>query len=283
MILGYILLFILTYIVDFGVAIKLVMDFYSEIYDEGYKINNEIQGKIMKKYKVKTNILDFIPGLNVVKLYFCLRKSLNKVRKDPAFINNLEPLSDIDKMVIGDGENLSFVGRFNRSATIIGLASDVKIRYDDVDLGTYTDEDLKINDGFLSDDVLSKMSSMDKVRKNNEGKEAEQSFYNLSGEYTMSDVFRIDENAIFIKTPDNANVAIVNATKEEINEFLKKSLVVKPNLNTKYHIISIKPFDKNKVRRALVEMEYFNNPIDTVIDMDTLSGEEKGKERKRTL
>lgn len=282
---GYIILLILSYVVEFGITFKMITDFYNELFDEGYKINSDYYNKISKKYKPKANILDFVPGLFNIQHYFKIKRNFKKIRKDPAFINNLVELSIFDKAMMAtyyeNNGKLSVLENIKRGLIVIGLCKDVKVRYDGDDLGTITDEELKMCDGFLSDEIIDKINKTEEVKKKNEGKASEQSFYTLSGEYNMSDVFRIDENAIFIKTPENSYVAIVNATKEEANAFLSKSLIVKPKLGINYHIISIKPFDKNIVRRALVEMEYFKSSNNVVIDGDTLRPE--GEEKKRTL
>lgn len=282
---GYIILLILSYVVEFGITFKMITDFYNELFDEGYKINSDYYNKISKKYKPKANILDFVPGLFNIQHYFKIKRNFKKIRKDPAFINNLVELSIFDKAMMAtyyeNNGKLSVIENIKRGLIVIGLCKDVNVRYDGDDLGTITDEELKMCDGFLSDEIIDKINKTEEVKKKNEGKASEQSFYTLSGEYNMSDVFRIDENAIFIKTPENSYVAIVNATNEEANAFLSKSLIVKPKLGINYHIISIKPFDKNIVRRALVEMEYFKSSNNVVIDGDTLRPE--GEEKKRTL
>lgn len=284
MVIGYIGLFILSYVTEFGLSVKMTIDFHNKLFDEGYKINNKYHNKLMKaKYKIKPNIIDFVPGLNVIQLFFKLNNMLKKMRKDPAFINNLDRVTELDKLYVDSFEKENnkslFMRNMKRGVIIIGLSNDANVRYEGVNLGSYTAEELKENDGMLSDEVLEKMESLDEVIKNNEGRETEQAFYVLPGEYTMSNVFRIDEDATFIKTHEDTNVAIIGATKNEINEFLRRSLIVKPQLDKTYRVISIKPFDKDLVRRALVEMEYFNNPIDLEIDEGTLRDEVK----KRTL
>lgn len=284
MILGYVVLFVLTYVLEIGLAMKMFTSFYNELFDDGYKVNNKYQEKIMKeKYKVKPNIFDLIPGLNIMHIYFSLRKNLKKLRQDPAFINNLEKVTDRDRElveeVISKFEKNSVIKSIKRGAAIILMSDYVDVRYEGTDLGSYTKDDLKDNDGILSDYVLEKMEIIDDVFKSNEGKVTEKSFYNLSGKYSMSDVFKFDEDATFIRTHENADVAIVGANEEEIREFLSKSLIVKPRFDASYHIISLKPFDKNLVRRALVEMEYFKEPFASEI-IDEQYGEE---EKKRTL
>lgn len=284
MIFEYLLLLLVSYICELGLSLKLVVDFYNDLFDEGYKINGECYNKIADaKYKVKVSIWDLVPGVNIIRLYFKLNKSLKDMRNDPVFINNLDRITEFDKSrleeAIKKDYKLPFINNIVRGSFIMNLCDTAKVRYDGEDLGTYTSEELKENDGVLSDEVLAKMKAIDNVTKNNEGKEDEQSFYILPGEYNMSDVFRIDANAKFIKTPENLDVAIVGANASEVNEFLKKSLIVKPDFNAIYHIISIKPFDKNLVRRALVEREYFSTPFfDEFIDI-----EEQVEEKKKTL
>lgn len=277
----YVMLYLLSLVIEFGIVAKKVFGMVNQLFDEGYMINSKYLKELLNKYKVKGNILDFIPGLNVLQFYFKFTRNMKKLRKDPALINNLQKVSTIDKSSIDDvyedKDRRSLKEKIERAICIITLSENIEVRYEGIDLGTYTDEELKENNGFLSDEVLETISSIDEVHKNNEGKAIEQSFYVLPGEYSMSNVFRIDDGATFIKTFNGTNVAIVNATDDEVNEFLKKSLIVKPKFDVEYHIISIKPFDKNKVRKSLLEMEYAKMPIEgEMIEI-------KESEKKRTL
>ncbi len=265
----YVLALIGSFCLEFGIATKSLYDLINELYDHGYKLNMDYFNKLQSKHRKKAHVLYLVPGLNAFLLYFRLKKQINNIKRDPAFINNLQDLTLLDKEVVESEEkdDMTLIDKLKKFILIVGVFKETKVRFSGLDLGVYSDEELE-DGSILSDVILEKMETVDEVHKNNEGKLCEQSFYTLSGEYSLSEVYRIDDEAIFIKTPQNTLVAIVNATDEEVKEFFRKSLIVKPRLDTKYHVVSIKPFDKTKLRKGLLEIEYFKNPIDEEIIME---------------
>lgn len=279
-IIGGIFLYIVLYIVSaFGVIAvtgKELFKFIKRTFRSGNKINFEYIGKIMKKYKSKGNIIDLIPGLNILQMDIRARRMFKKVENDLAFVNNLFPLTEYEKSLvenIGKEDNNIFIKLIKYYCSIYAIFKDVKVRYDGTDLGAMTKDgdELNINeDGRLSDAVLFKMKEANSPLKQNN---VEKTFYALHDDYSLSEVYRIDENPLFIKSNNN-NYAIIDASEEEVYSFFSKGLIVKPDINVKYYVISFKPFDKTKLRKSLLEIEYFKS--DDIIDVDC-SREEKSR------
>lgn len=278
----YVLALIVSFVLEFGVSGNVLYHFFVELFDDGYKINTEFFNKMRDKHQKKANIIYLVPGINAIALYFRLKRLYNRVKNDPAFINNLQEVTDRDMFVVGyKDENMTFLEKVHRFIRISGLFNETKVKHDCLDLGTLDQDELNINpDGLLSKDVVDKMKLADKEYKQDE---SNTHFYMLTDPYTLSEVYHIDENPIFVQKDEVLGLAFVNATEDQVREFVKKGMIVKPNMNREYHIISLKPFDKTKLRKSLLEIEYFKNPIDQIIDSDEYSYQEDNNEKKRTL
>lgn len=284
----YVLALVISKCVSSAINNKNHCIFINDIFNQGHKINKSIYDEIMNKYKSreKVGILDFIPGICVIKSVISYNNILKKIKNDPAFVSNLVKIDLVDAMFIRstfshlqDSRDLSLHELIERAFAILVLFDKTEAANGFTDFGDSEEKELNINeDGSLSKDVVDKMVYANKTFEQTASKK---NFYMLPDTYTLSEVYRIDESPIFVSNPNGTNIAFINATSEEVNEFSKKGYIVKPNINSVYHIISFQPFDKVKLRKSLLEIEYFKNPIDQIIDGDTL--EDNKKEKKRTL
>lgn len=263
--------------------------FVNNIFNEGHKINHDYLDEIMDKYKKKANVISFIPVLCIFQSRIRSTKLFAKVRKDPAFVSNLveTDLSDrefVEKKVpdfLWKYDKMSEVNLHElveRTLAIMAIFDITSTVTNSIDFGVREDDELNINeDGSLSKDVIDKMVL---AQKTYEQEELNKKFYMLTDSYTLSEVYKIDENPIFVSKDNVIKLAFINATVEEVKEFSKKGFIVKPSLDCEYHVISFKPFDKNKLRKSLLEIEYFKNSIDQVLDMEE---EKSSKKEKRKI
>lgn len=267
--------------------------FVNDLFSRGHKINKGIYEQVMNKYKskVKIGILDYIPVVCVFKSIISYDNMLKKVEKDPAFVSNLVAIDLKDAGFIFSmfphllghyvkSCDLSLHDLIEKTSAILALFDETEILNEMVDFGDSDEDELNINeDGSLSQGVIDEMTFANKTF---EQIELKKKFYLLSESYTLSEVYRINESPIFVSNPNGTNIAFINATREEVNEFSKKGYVVKPDINSSYRIVSFKPFDKDKLRKSLLEIEYFKNSVNEIIVEDTLAAK-KEKNRKRTL
>lgn len=269
-IISYILLFILTTVLELWITIRSLDTFAKETIKSGYKINlSYFKDMTIKEYN--TNIVDYIiqliPGINMAYFFFKFKHTLNKIKRNPEFIANLVPLHPVDKTLIGeqlDGKDIhSMIERF---LSYYAMCEDIPINHEKVDVGVFTKKELKKNDFAVTKEVIDKIANISEEDKNIKVIDPEKSFYTLPGEYNLSSVYKIDETAFFIKTKEGMHAAIVNATNEEFNEFVLNSLSERPSLDVMYHIISLKPFDKDILKKNLYEMEYAKINSSQIID-----------------
>lgn len=285
-IIGFILLFFLSLGLELGVAVRVLDEFGCELIEKGYKVNFDLVKVMIAKKPPKTigYILLLFPGINIIQVYAYLKLRINAIKTDPLFIRNMEPLSLRDKLMIQDLENeeKDFLFRAKRFYNYVSMSEDAQVKDDEIDIGNYTKKEMKNNDILITKEVIEKMINLDNVQDTDEKAGYESSFYTLPGNYSLSDVLKLDENPIFIKTGTNTDVAIINATKEEVEDFASKSYIVKPTLQSRYHIVSIKPFDKDVVRKALFEIEFQNMLSKSVIEAPYFEVKDV-EEKKRTL
>lgn len=269
-IISYILLFILTTVSELWITIRSLDTFAKETIKSGYKINlTYFKDIAIKEYNI--NIVDYIlqliPGINMVYFFLRFKHTLKKIKRNPEFIANLVPIHPFDETLINEKLNMKNIQSIiDRMLEYYVICLDVEINHEKVDVGAFTKKELKNNDFAVTKEVIDKMANIGKEDKQIKVIDPDKSFYTLPGEYNLSNVYKIDETAFFIKTKEGMHVAIVNATNEEFNEFVLNSLSERPSLDVMYHIISLKPFDKDLLRKNLYEIEYAKINPSQIID-----------------
>lgn len=281
---SYILLLIFTTALELWVSVGLLDNFAVDTIKSGYKINlTHFKKIVMKEYK--SNIIDYIlqliPGFNVTYFFFRIKHTLKKLKRNPEFIANLTPLHPVDKALIGeclDGKDIhSMVERF---LTYYTMCEDVSINHEKVDVETITKKELKNNGFTVTKEVIDKMVGLDEKHDDNKIVNKDKSFYTLPGDYSLSNVYKLDENAIFIKTSKGTHIAIVNATESDLDNLSSSLLEERPSIDIMYHIVSLRPFAKDKIRTFLFEIEYNKELNTSPIDVKF---KPVNQERKRVL
>lgn len=210
--------------------------FIVELFHSGQKINQTCFEKIEEKYRkqIKTNIIDAIPLLCIIQNRIRMGQIIKTIKKDPAFISNLVDVTEADERFIFtffpdrslEGFNvkkLSTLELFNEVAAIMAIFDRTEQVCDvDLDFGTLDQEELNINsDGRLSKDVVDKMKSAEREYKKTD---LNKNFYMLTDPYTLSEVFHIDENAIFVLKDGVLGLALLTLPKRKLENLLVKVL-----------------------------------------------------------
>lgn len=264
----YIILLIASFALEIGVVVFTIDKFYTDLINSDYKINFNYFTKLLKEEHktILDYIIAFIPGINAIFNYFKIKHALKKLKTKPEFIINLEPINPVDKMLLNvKSRDNKIMQMMNRLVTYSAISDDIEPKEEKIDFNI-SKKELKKYGIETTKNVISKVSSLNEEHNDTNIVDQNKSFYTLPGEYSLSNVYKIDENPIFINTNKGTHIAVVNATEEDINNLASNLRLEKPLLDIMYHIVSLKNFDKDLIREALFEMEYSKSTSTDVID-----------------
>lgn len=226
--------------------------------------------------KKQFNIFKYIAGLSVIDCIFRTRKVYDEVLKDPLFINNLYELKNPYGNMSSHHIKYDDIGsELEKSISVLFTLAPVRCSKELI--GNPSNEELNKNEnGYISDDVLMVMQEAEEktVLKKDAKRLNPHPFYMLTYDYSLSEVYKFSENPIF-GTIDGKNIAIIDATEEEVLDVIDRIFITSADFRKKYNIVSLKKFNKDQLRKALLEIEYAK--MDEILDLDI---EEKNKERK---
>lgn len=285
----YIFWLLVSFVVEFGVGTLLTEKFLTSIFDEGYKIDYKFFTSMLKKDYEKNNlfnkIIGLIPGLNIIQAYILIQRRFKKIKKDPKFIANLVSLSLSDKLLIDEiNDSRCISAIIKRLGVGFAICDDVSIPNENMESELYpiTKKEIKSYSLPVIKETIDTLVNINEEKIEERTPESP-SLYVLPGEYNLSSVFKFDDNATFIKTNTGTKIAVLNAELDEVHNFMRKSIVIQPSLEDNYHIVSLKPFDKEKTRATLLEIENIKETRNKVIDARKFKMRKIKDAKKRAL